>query len=303
MSVVIPDSVTTIGGGAFENCTSLTSVVIGDSVTAIGSSAFSGCPSSIYNEYDGCKYLGTQDNPYYALYHYTMSKKSYTVQEACKVISGRAFSDHTTLTKIEIPYSVTSIDGYAFYNCSSLTSVVIPDSVTSIGSSAFSGCSSLTSVVIGNSVTSIGSYAFSSCSSLTEIQYNATECADLRESSHIFDGSGVGGEGITITIGANVKKIPARMIDSYHWLNAPKIVSVVFEGGSVCDSIGYCAFNSCDSLTSVYYKGTASDWSSISIDSGNGYLTGATRYYYSETKPTEAGNYWYYDENGNIAVW
>ena len=121
--------------------------------------------------------------------------------------------------------------------------------------------------------------------------------------------SGVGGEGITITIGANVKKIPARMIESYHWLDAPKIVSVVFEGGSVCDSIGYCAFVNCDSLTSVYYKGTASDWSSISIDSGNGYLTSATRYYYSENAPAlnaegtaYDGNYWHYGPDGVTPV-
>ncbi|MDE5840080.1 MAG: leucine-rich repeat domain-containing protein, partial [Muribaculaceae bacterium] len=48
-----------------------------------------------------------------------------------------------TLTSIEIPTSVTSIDDQAFYKCSGLTSVVIPNSVSSIGSEAFSGCSGL----------------------------------------------------------------------------------------------------------------------------------------------------------------
>ena len=42
-SITIPNSVTSIGMGAFMNCTALTSVTIGDGVTSIGSSAFSGC--------------------------------------------------------------------------------------------------------------------------------------------------------------------------------------------------------------------------------------------------------------------
>lgn len=42
-SVVIPDSVTTIGNYVFNGCTSLTSVTIGNSVTSIGLRAFYGC--------------------------------------------------------------------------------------------------------------------------------------------------------------------------------------------------------------------------------------------------------------------
>ena len=53
--------------------------------------------------------------------------------------------------------------------------------------------------------------------------------------------------------------------------------------------------------------GTADEWSAISIESyNNTYLTSATRYYYIENEadvPTDGGNYWHYDENGEIAVW
>ena len=42
-SVTIPDSVTSIEQYAFRDCTSLTSVTISDSVTTIGGSAFWGC--------------------------------------------------------------------------------------------------------------------------------------------------------------------------------------------------------------------------------------------------------------------
>ena len=42
-SVTIPNSVTTIGESAFERCTGLTSVTIPNSVTSIGKSAFYRC--------------------------------------------------------------------------------------------------------------------------------------------------------------------------------------------------------------------------------------------------------------------
>ncbi|MBQ3506166.1 MAG: leucine-rich repeat domain-containing protein [Clostridia bacterium] len=73
--------------------------------------------------------------------------------------------------------------------------------------------------------------------------------------------------------------------------------------GNSVTTIGDWAFYNCDSLTSVYYQGTESDWTNISIGSSNSKLTNATRYYYSETQPMTTGNYWHYDENGDIVVW
>ena len=43
--MTIPDSVTSIGDGAFRDCRSLASVTIPDSVTSIGNSPFSDCSS------------------------------------------------------------------------------------------------------------------------------------------------------------------------------------------------------------------------------------------------------------------
>lgn len=84
-----------------------------------------------------------------------------------------SFSQISTLVKVSIPNSVTTIGDYAFTGCSGLTSITIPSSVTTIYV-AFNGCSSLTSITIPNSVTSIGNEAFSNCSSLTNVTIQAT---------------------------------------------------------------------------------------------------------------------------------
>ena len=44
-SIVLPDTITTIGNNAFANCTSLASVTIPNGVTEIGYQAFWGCDS------------------------------------------------------------------------------------------------------------------------------------------------------------------------------------------------------------------------------------------------------------------
>lgn len=91
-------------------------------------------------------------------------------------------------------------------------------------------------------------------------------------------------------------------IGTHAFYNCESLRSINIPNGVT--SIGQNTFAGCLFLTSVYYKGTENDWSNISIDSDNNFnFTDATRYYYSETQPTSTGNYWHYDENGNIVVW
>jgi hypothetical protein len=130
--------VTSIGGGAFQNCSGLTSVTIPNSVTSIGGGAFQNCSGLT----------------------------SVTIPNSVTKIEGSAFSGCSGLTSITIPSSVTTIGYGTFYGCSSLASVTIPSSVTSIGDVVFWGCSGLTSITIPSSVTTIGNEAFSSCSNL-----------------------------------------------------------------------------------------------------------------------------------------
>ena len=131
-SIIIPNSVKSIGGYAFYWCTSLTSITIPNSVTSIGEKAF----------------------------FYCKSLTSITIPNSVTSIGKGAFSECEGLTSITIPNSVTSIGEEAFHNCSSLTSITIPNSVTSIERGAFYGCSSLKSIKIPQALTYIGSDAF-----------------------------------------------------------------------------------------------------------------------------------------------
>ena len=133
--------ITSIGGWAFDSCSSLASITIPDSVASIGTAAFQSCSSL----------------------------ESVTIPEGVTSIGGFAFNECSSLASVTIPDSVTSIGEWAFYNCSSLESVTIGDGVTSIGEWAFDSCLSLASVTIGNSVTEIGGQAFAFCESLASI--------------------------------------------------------------------------------------------------------------------------------------
>ena len=140
-SIIVPNSVTSIGEGAFSGCILLFKIIIPNSVTSIGDLAF-------------------MDSN--ALSHIVISNSVTSIGDG-------TFYGCNSLTNIAIPDSVTSIGDIAFSGCRSLSNIVIPDSVTSIGDYVFEGCTSLSNIVIPNNVTSIGSNAFKNCSSLSNI--------------------------------------------------------------------------------------------------------------------------------------
>ena len=173
--IVVPNSATIIGNGAFEGAASLEEIVIpfiGTADDAYQEDAVFGAIfgySERYEEGTVCQnYMGFSN---YCNYYYipqTIKRVTLTNESG---ISNGAFNNCSSLTSITILSSVTRIGDMSFSGCSSLTSIVIPDSVTTIGDEAFKNCSDLTSIAIPDKVTSIGRRAFENCSSLTSVAF------------------------------------------------------------------------------------------------------------------------------------
>lgn len=145
--IVIPASVVEVGrnlwnetggGGAFQNCTALTSVVFeGDNLSKIN-----------LNTFNGCSALSSIEFP-----------------ESLEKIEYNAFDDCSALKSIVIPDKVTYIGEGAFNYCTGLQEAYIGDGVTEIAAKAFAECTALKTVVIGKSIQRIGDQAFNTRSS------------------------------------------------------------------------------------------------------------------------------------------
>ena len=137
-SVVLPDSITTIGWDAFAECPILESATLGSGATQLEAGIFYNC---------------------YRL-------KTVVLPEGLTRIPGSTFSGCESLTEITVPNSVTAIGNEAFRGCSALTQLLLPEFVTTIGMESFHGCTGLTQLTLPDSVTSVDEYAFRDCRNL-----------------------------------------------------------------------------------------------------------------------------------------
>ena len=258
-STIIPEGVTSIGGGAFENCMNLTAITIPASVTSIGEKAFTGC----------------------------MSLTAITIPTSVTSIKNEAFSHCWGLTAITIPEGVTSIGEDAFNSCSSLITINIPESVTRIGKNAFDNtawynnqpngmiylskffykykgsmpeatsidikegtkgivggafcfCDLLTSITIPESVTYIGDYAFSRGSLTTIIIPKNSQLTNIG-----FEAFSYCSNLTTITIPESVTSIENRAFQGCSSLTSITIPESI-------KNIGEYTFYGCSSLHDVY---------------------------------------------------
>lgn len=173
-SITIPNSVTSIGYGAFYHCDDLEKVVIPNSVTDIEPCAF-----------DNTKWL----NEWYA-----------TSQEFLIVGDGILLAYNGGNSHVTIPEGVKKIAPYAFYKHNGLVSVSMPDSLKEIGEAAFSGCTNLEDVFGGTNVEVIKDRAFYECplqtvkitdtvKSIGLLAFDVSDDRNVREKTAIFYGS------------------------------------------------------------------------------------------------------------------
>lgn len=138
-TVSIPNTVTTIGGWAFQNCTNLAIVSMADTVTSIGSCAFSD----------------------------DASLKSINISDKVVSIEDLTFYNCTSLEEVILSDNLINIGNSAFANCESIKSITIPNGTIKIADWAFANCKSLEEVIISESIIDIGQLTFAGCPKLT----------------------------------------------------------------------------------------------------------------------------------------
>ena len=168
-SVIIPDTVVTIGNTAFYAAENLVSVTIPRSVTAFGCDVFTKTP-----------WLAAQQelDPFVAVNGILLDASAcagdVVIPAGIKEIGDNAFCYNKNVTGVTIPSGVTYIGNSSFSNCSALKELNLPDTLTDTGVYTFFGCSSLESVVLPPSLTRINTFLFRECTSLKSVTIPAS---------------------------------------------------------------------------------------------------------------------------------
>lgn len=231
------------------------------------------------------------------------SFKSVSIPASVTTIGEKAFA-HCGVTSVTFATNsqLTTVDMYAFFSSSSLQSIALPDGVTTIGEAAFNGCNNITSISIPDSITTIEDRALDFNSSAFTVYNNAKYLGNSTNPYLVLvKASDTSLTTCDIHTGAKI-----ILIFAFDNCTSLKSVTIPNSVTTICNA----AFYYCNSLSTVYYGGTAEEWADISIDStGNDKLTSATVYYYSETEPAlnedetaYDGNYWHFVE-GEIVIW
>lgn len=244
-SVVIPESVESIGGAAFWESRGLTDIKIGSNIKHLGGYVFghSGYWLDESNWENGVLYL---DN-------YLIDSK----EEKCS-------------SRIEIKNGTTLIGGWAFNNNQNIENLIIPDSVKIICENAFDWCENLKTVDLGAGVEIIEDRAFCGCESLRSI--------DIPDSvkylgKNVFSGC----RGMkSLTIGNGITEIPQECFSFCENLKTLTFTSNVRK-------IGDKAFNDNKDLSTVYYYGTKEQWETIEVGIDNTHLKNANIVYLDGT--------------------
>lgn len=192
-----------------------------------------------------------------------MNIYSYEISDDGVTITGYSGDD----TELVLPATigdrpVTAIGDVAYFGNEKLTSITIPDSVKDIGYGAFSNCTNLTTITVEENNTKYASEdgVLFNKDKTTLIQYPAGK-TDVRYT------------------------IPDSIMAIYDmaFMGCSKLGELVIS--DTLESIGEEAITQCSSFKYVFYKGSESDWSNVSIGIDNGSLT-TTKIHYNSIDHT-----------------
>ena len=188
-SIVIPDSVTSIGDFAFaravnigwdksgsyvtgstSSASPIESITLGSSLRHIGSYAFANSQITDLVLPATLEELGE-----YA-FEYSTQLKTVTWSDVDQVrlttIADGTFSYCDALRSFEMPVSVTSIGNSAFYGCEVLRDIILPPGLVSLGDNAFCNCRSLETATVPATLDNWGEGTFRGCSALDDLTFN-----------------------------------------------------------------------------------------------------------------------------------
>jgi hypothetical protein len=225
--VEIPEGISLIRPYAFYYHKNIKKLWIGNNIKSIGNSAFAYC-YGLEEVYINASGFGSGNNP---------SIFTYAGQEGNGI-------------KLTIGKNVLDIPSYTFKagntnQCARFTSLEFEEGsvCTTIGESTFLYNAYIKTITIPDTITKIGKEAFRECQGIEEIHFNASSMMDGATNARLFDNAGINGTGINVFIGKNVSRIPAWLFRPMTGAsNLPNIISLEFEEGSVCTTIGAYAF-------------------------------------------------------------
>lgn len=162
--IIIPNTVTEIGKGAFYNSQNTKAIDLGSGLKSIGESAF------IRAGFTSVEIPGSVEKLENNVFAFSRLE-NVTIQEGVKEIDPKAFEGVVNLKRLEIPGTVSKIEAGTFQNNTNLEELILHDGITGIGESAFANCG-IKNLTIPGSVERIEDKAFYMNTNLGSIIFN-----------------------------------------------------------------------------------------------------------------------------------